>query len=135
MPLTITLERPVREHIALVDWKQPDRIAFFLSSDVISPQVKAALEEIGRRRVEIAGVVREQQDKEARLKAIGEEQSRIRQNMAQLDRNSDLYKKYVQKLTEQEDEFDSTTQALAALKARENQLTDALNTYIRGLNL
>ncbi|NLO72817.1 MAG: DUF4139 domain-containing protein, partial [candidate division WS1 bacterium] len=57
MPLTITLERPVREQIALVDWKQPDRIAFFLSSDVISPQVKAALDENGRRRVEIAGVV------------------------------------------------------------------------------
>ena len=34
---------------------------------------------------------------------IGQEQDRIRQNMGQLERNTDLYKRYVQKFGAQED--------------------------------
>jgi hypothetical protein len=135
VPLTITLERPIEEVVALMDWNQPDRIQFFLASKVISAQVKAALDEIGTRRAAIAALAQEQADQEARLQGINDEQSRIRQNMAQLDHTGDLYKKYVAKLSAQEDEFDAVTARLAELKTKQNQLTDDLNTYIRGLNL
>ena len=37
---------------------------------------------------------------------IGQEQDRIRQNMAQLDRTTDLYKRYVKKFGDQEDEVE-----------------------------
>lgn len=133
--LVVAMERPLVETVALLNWDRPDRINFFLTSTVISPQVKAALQEIGKRRAEIASLVGQRQAKETRLKEITEEQNRIRQNMAQLDRASDLYKKYVTKLSEQEDEFDAATAAIKDLRQQEQAKTDELNAYIRGLNL
>jgi hypothetical protein len=133
--LQVVMERPVQETVALLNWDRPDRINFFLTSTVISAQVKAALQEIAKQRAAIAALVGQRQAKEARLKEIATEQDRIRQNMAQLDRTSDLYKKYVTKLSEQEDEFDTTTAAIKDLRQQEQTLTDTLTTYIRGLNL
>ena len=133
--LQVVLERPVLEQVMLLNWDRPDRINFFLASNVISAPVKAALQEIAKQRAAIAALVGQRQAKEARLKEIAEEQNRIRQNMAQLDRASDLYKKYVTKLSEQEDEFDKTTAEIKSLREQEAALNATLNAYIRTLNL
>jgi chromosome segregation ATPase len=117
---------------------QPDvtpRITMFLQSKVISEQVKAALQEIVKRRSALADVVAQRQQKEARLKEIADEQDRIRKNMEQLEKTSDLYKKYVAKLTAQEDEFDATRADIAKLQEQEKKLKDDLDAYIRGLNV
>lgn len=133
--LVVKFEQPVVETVTLL---QPDvlpRVTMFLQSKVISDQVKAALQEIVKRRAAIADVTDQRQKKEARLKQIGEEQERIRKNMEQLDRNSDLYKQYVAKLTAQETEFDATRADIAKLQEEEKKLKDDLDAYVRGLNL
>lgn len=132
--LVVTTTQPVTQIVALLD-ADADKINFYLESAVISVEVKAALQEIVRRRVEIAEVAQQIQVRQARLKEIGEEQDRIRKNMQQLNRDSELYKKYVAKLTAQEDEFDRVREERVALEQRHNQLTTEFNEYIRGLNL
>lgn len=133
--LTVKTERPIREMVALLDADRLDQINFYLRSAVIGDEVKAALQEIVRRRAAITAVARDRSEKEARLKQIAEEQDRIRRNMGQLGRDSALYQRYVDKMTVQEDEFEALRADLAELRDQENQLADALNEYIRGLNL
>jgi len=132
--LVVTTARPVTQTVALLD-ADADKINFYLESAVISDELKAALQEIVRRRVEIAGVTQQIAARQARLKEIGEEQDRIRKNMQQLNRDSELYNKYVAKLTAQEDEFDRVRAERDALQEKHNQLTTDLNEYIRSLNL
>ena len=76
-------------------------IQFYLSAKVVSDKVKAALAEVVKRKHAF-----EQVPSSAAARAadpeIGEDQARIRQNMAQLDRNSDVYKNYVKKFSDQE---------------------------------
>jgi len=132
--LIVTTTQPVTEIVALLD-ADADKINFYLESAVISEEVKAGLQEIVRRRVEIAGVTQQIAARQARLDEIGEEQARIRKNMQQLARGSELYEKYVAKLTAQEDEFDRVRAERDTLQEKHNQLTTDLNEYIRSLNL
>ncbi len=133
--LVVKFEQPVVQTAALLEENVTPKITMYLQSKVISPEVKAALQEIIKRRAAIADVVEQRTRKQARLAEIGKEQERIRQNMAQLDRNSDLYKKYVEKLTAQEDEFDATRADIAQLQDQEKKLSEHLDQYIRGLKI
>ncbi len=55
--------------------------------------------------------------------------------MAQLDRNSDLYKRYVKKFSEQEDQIEKSREKIAQLRDQETRLTAALEQYLVGLEL
>ncbi|MCS7306887.1 MAG: hypothetical protein NZ602_17480, partial [Thermoguttaceae bacterium] len=61
--------------------------------------------------------------------------ARIRQNMAQLDRTSDLYKRYVQKLTEQEDQTDKIRAEIKALTEQINAAKKKLDDYLMSLEV
>jgi hypothetical protein len=113
----------------------PNLSAFYLSSNVVSDKVKAALREIADRRQKLNDLATEKQQLEQKIKVIGEEQGRIRQNMAQLDRNTDLYNKYVKKFAEQEDLNDKTRGEIDKLSADEAKQKKALDDYVLGLDL
>ena len=66
---------------------------------------------------------------------IGEDQARIRQNMAQLDRNSDVYKSYVKKFSDQETEIEKLRGQIAGLTAEETKLQGQLDEFLSGLDL
>ncbi len=132
--LVVEMQQPVTQTVALLD-ADADKINFYLKSTVISDELKAALQEIVRRRVAIAEVAQQIAVRQARLKEIGEEQDRIRRNMGQLNRDADLYNKYVAKLTQQEDEFDRVRAERDTLQEKHSQLTTDLNEYIRTLNV
>ncbi len=86
---------------------------------MVSDKVKAALAEIVKRKHELQQVAADRQQLEQRIHEIDEDQNRIRQNMAQLDRTSDLYKSYVKKFTEQEEEIDKLSAEIAELTEQE----------------
>ncbi|HVW02887.1 MAG TPA: hypothetical protein VHB77_21185, partial [Planctomycetaceae bacterium] len=113
----------------------PNLSAFYLQSNVVSDKVKAALREIANRRQKLADLATEKQQQEQKIKVIGEEQGRIRQNMAQLDRNTDLYNKYVKKFAEQEDLNDKTRGEIDRISGEEAQAKKALDDYVLGLDL
>jgi len=110
-------------------------IMFYVNQKEIGAAVKAALQEIVKRKQSIQQLTHERERLEQQIAAITQEQDRIRQNMGQLDRNTDLYKRYVQKFGAQEDQVEkmrAKIQELSASEARERQVLDE---YLLGLNI
>ncbi|VAX37082.1 hypothetical protein MNBD_PLANCTO03-119, partial [hydrothermal vent metagenome] len=66
---------------------------------------------------------------------IAKDQSRIRQNMGSIDRKSDLYSRYMQKLTTQETRLEDITESIATTTAERDARQKTLDSYIAGLNV
>jgi hypothetical protein len=132
--LTVIEQKQLSETARLTD-QDVDQILVYIRTKKMSEQVKAALQRIVEMKGKIAGVAQQIADKEARLTEIGEEQARIRQNMEQLDHDSELYTKYVTKLTAQEDEFDKVRGEIAQLKEQLRTLEAELQDFIVKLNV
>ena len=75
------------------------------------------------------------QQLEQRIKQIGEDQARIRQNMVQLDRTSDVYKNYVKKFSDQESEIEKARGQITSLTDQETGMQKSLDEYMLGLDL
>jgi len=107
----------------------------YLVQKVVSGKVKAALAEVVKRKAALQEVTARGAQFEQQIKIIEEEQTRIRQNMERLDRTSELYKRYVKKFTDQEDEIEKLRGQIRELIAQETQLRKALDEYLLGLDL
>ena len=96
------------------------------------PDVKAALKEIADGRRRLADTVTALElDKES-LQGITAEQNRIRQNMATLTQNSELFKNYVAKLTEQETRLEALRSKMEQHRLQIAELREQLaKRYIR----
>jgi septal ring factor EnvC (AmiA/AmiB activator) len=66
---------------------------------------------------------------------IGQEQTRIRENMGKLAQNSDLYTRYVTKLDRQETELDDLRKKIEALKDTEARQQRELNDFLGSLEV
>ena len=73
--------------------------------------------------------------RQQQIRGIDEDQARIRQNMAQLDRNTDVYKNYVKKFSEQEAQIEKLHGQMAKLNEETMRLRKALDEYLIGLDL
>ncbi len=132
--LQVVEERTVEERYALLTVNE-DTLQVLLRNAQASEAVRHALQEILNRRRQISELQTAITNREERIRAIEKDQERIRANMAQLDRASDLYKQYVQKLTEQEREIEQARQAIENLKQRVQNAQRELADYIQNLNI
>lgn len=66
---------------------------------------------------------------------ITKDQARIRSNMGPIDRNSDLYSRYMRALNEQEDRLDAITQERADLVAKRSAALNAFREYFFNLTV
>ena len=89
--LTVVEEMPISEQVRLTS-ESADRVAIYLRAQTISEPVKAALAKIIEMKMQLATIDQDIAQREARLKQIGEEQERIRQNMEELDRERPVTK-------------------------------------------
>ncbi len=113
----------------------PDAYAFYLRSSKVSDRVKNVLNKIVTSRDEIARIKSDRKVPEDRLVEIGQEQTRIRENMARLSQNAELYQRYVKKFDEQETEFERVRTDVAKLKEQEAIRQRELNEYLSNLDL
>jgi hypothetical protein len=132
--LAVNEERTEPQHIALTNVDE-GTIAFYLRSDKVSDKVKDALRNVIKQKQAIQDVANKRNQAGQQIAAIEQDQTRIRENMGKLDRNTDLYKQYVKKLTDQEGEIEKQRAAVKELQDRENQLRKALDEYLGGLEL
>lgn len=130
--LTVIEERTVRESIAVTELGA-DRIRLYLENAELSDDDRAILERILDLSRRVAATERELASEEERLDRIHREQDRIRQNMAALDRDSALYRRYLTDLEVQEEELARLDDALETLRDRRDALRDEASELVGGL--
>jgi hypothetical protein len=90
-------------------------VALYIKAKAISPKIKAALAEVLQHKQQLADSISKQQSLDEEMQQIEQEQSRIRSNMGQLDRTSELYQRYSKKLNQQEDDVERLHEQLRGI--------------------
>ena len=132
--LAIREERTDVQYVALAN-VDDNTIATFLKAKEVSDKVKAALAEVIKRKATLAALAAQRTDLERQVTVIFQEQERIRQNMAQLARDSDLYRRYVTKFNEQEDSLENLRNQTRSLQEQETASRQSLDKYLQELEL
>ena len=132
--LRVVQKRTVQESIALLQ-EDEDTIRVLAQNQQLSEPIRQALNSILNRRRAIRNIEAQIRQQEARIKSITDDQARIRENMRALDRNSDLYRQYVQKLAQQEREIEQARAEIERLQEQRARAQRELSDYIAGLNL
>jgi hypothetical protein len=107
----------------------------YAKTGAASDAVVQAFREIGRRQNEIAGFQRTIDDLERERVRIREEQERIRANMNTIDRNSDLYRRYMGKFTEQETRIEAIATETQKAQESRDKAQAALNDFVSELSV
>jgi hypothetical protein len=132
--LDVYEQRTEGQSVALTNMDD-QAIGLFIRSKVVGDKVKAALAEVVKRKHALQQVVAQRERLEQRIGEIGQDQTRIRQNMAQLDRTADVYKNYVKEFSDQESEIKKLRGQIKGLKDQEVGQRTALDEYLIGLDL
>jgi hypothetical protein len=135
-PVTLDVkeEHTSNEQVAITNL-DANSIQYYLNAAVVSDDVKKALREVIDRKAVIQQAVAKRQELERQVTVIDQEQKRIRDNMAQLTKDSDLFRRYVTKFTQQEDTIEGLRNQITASLAEEQKLRQALDAYLIGLEL
>lgn len=135
-PATLKLreEQTVNQQYALTN-VDSGQILIYQNSKVVSPAVLKAMEEARRKQGAVSAARSELTQLQQRLTTIDQDQNRIRQNMSQLDRNSELYLRYVKKFGEQEDELEKLRGQVVEKQGQIDALQKALNDYLSELTV
>jgi hypothetical protein len=132
--LLVAQERQIDRTVLLTNIDD-SQITFFLSARNVDRRVKQALEGLAERKTDLARTVNQRQEEERKINTIHREQSRIRENMARLEKDSDLYKRYVSLLDEQEDLLEQALTNIEDLRVKEQRQREELDRYIMSLDL
>jgi len=132
--LVIDEKRTIHQEFAITNFDDPT-LFFYINAPQVSEKVKAALQEVVRRKTEIQQIANQRGQLEQQIQVINQEQERIRQNMAQLGRDTDLYRRYVKKFGEQEDQVEKLRGEIVKLQADETTKRQALDQYLIGLEV
>jgi len=110
-------------------------IEFYLRAEVISKEVKDALAKLSSMKVRLYSTEAEIRKLQQRYKVITTDQKRIRDNMSHLNENSELYKRYVATLSEQEDEINNLLLRIEELENQRREEQNAVNQYLLSLEV
>ena len=132
--LEVKEERTASQQVALSNLDD-NTILFYINAPAVSEAVKEALREVLDRKGKINSVVNRRQELERQISVIDQEQKRIRENMAQLPKDSDLFRRYVGKFTDQEDQIDELRKQVSTSVDEEQKLRKSLDDFLLGLEL
>ena len=107
----------------------------FLSSKITSPKIKEALEKAIALKVKLAETQRSVTDVNQQIKALTEDQARIRANMERVPNNSAPYQRYLKKLDEQETQIEGFQEQVRTLRRQEGEQRQGFEAYLLSLNL
>ena len=132
--LTVTFEQPQEESEEIVNFDN-DRVGAMVQDRELDPKVRAAFAELAKLRQAVAAkqVVLGQIDQQ--INALGTDQGRIRQNLSSADRDSDLHKRYMAKMAEQETQIEQLQTARAKADDERKAAEKAVGDYLAKLEL
>ena len=112
-----------------------DQVAVYVRSPVVSAAVKSALQKLAGLQQKIGDTTAQRSRMESRVSEISNDQSRIRQNMDRLNQTSDLYKRYVKTLSDEEDELARLSDGIAKLRDQEASQRKEIDSFIQSLDV
>lgn len=112
-----------------------DDLKIVLRGTVASPKMKAALEELTPRKRKLTDATREAAQVGEQLKAIVEDQARLRANFEKVPPTSDAYKRYLTKFDAQETEIEKLQTDLKAKQAAEKARRTEYEAFLAGLTV
>lgn len=128
----IAFERVERRSVALANLAS-DLLLVYLDDPSLSDADAAAIDAFLVLQLERLALDRDATEAQARLNAVFRDQERVRQNMAALDRNSSLYRRYLADLEAQENEVDALEARLQALTAERRSVQEQIEALVSGL--
>ncbi|MBU6412574.1 MAG: hypothetical protein KGS45_03805 [Planctomycetes bacterium] len=110
-------------------------LAAYSTDGKASKAVVDAFREAARRRQLVLDAQRKVGELDKERASIDADQGRLRQNMSTIDRNSELYGRYMKKLSEQETRLEKLGEELTSARAETTRLEGELNQYVSTLNV
>jgi hypothetical protein len=110
-------------------------IQYYINAKVVSDKVKQGLAEVIKKKQALSVLTAKRAELERQVQVIFDEQNRVRQNMAQLPKDSDLFRRYVTKFNEQEDKVEQLREQIKTALADEQAGRQALDKFIQELDL
>ncbi len=130
--LVVTQERTYQQRTGVVGYHMPTLIAFAADGRA-SPAVVEAVKKAGAMQASINQTNARISRLQAERAAINEDQNRVRQNMDSIDHDTDIYRRYLAKFSEQESRLETMRDEEAKEQETLVQQQTALNEFIRTL--
>jgi Domain of unknown function (DUF4139) len=132
--LVIKFEWPIEESKQILDFDD-DRIGALVEDRELDPKIRAAFTELARLRHTVGDKRAALADLDQQLKTLDQEQLRIRQNLSSADRDSDLHKRYMAKLADQETQIEKLQGTRTKAEGERQAAEDAVKAYLVTLSL
>jgi len=132
--LTVREERQGDQYIALSS-SGLDTIEFYIRAKAVSPKVREALEKVAQMRNELGNTQARKNQQTQRVTQITADQGRVRENLKTVREGTELYERYLKKLTEQENELDEANRLIGQYTQEEQQKKEALDQYLLTLSI
>ena len=132
--LDVTEERS-RLTVAALSATDDQAVKVFVSGSVASPKLKEALNKALDLKAAVAATHRDLAQLEKQLKAITEDQVRLRANLGQVPSTSAAYKRYLEKFDAQETEIEKLQKSIDEKQEAENTQQTAYEAYLAGLTV
>jgi hypothetical protein len=127
--LPVTEERVFAETVQLTNLND-DQVRHFLSQPVASKKVREGLQQAMALRWEVAKTQREIQEQERQLRAITEDQVRLRANLKEMPATAAAYRRYLEKFDKQETLIEKYQSDIKQLQGTEHQQKKALDDFL-----
>lgn len=133
-PLTIAQERTDRQYIGLVDF-DTNTLLTYSKEGKVSQKVVEAFRDAAARKRAVDEAQRKVQTLENERSEIDKDQSRVRENMKTIDRQSQIYSRYLQKLDSQETRVEALAKEIEQARAEAQRLEGEYQAFIAQLNV
>jgi len=133
--LNVIQERTEYQTLGVLQTGIETLYAYHQRGGVVSEKIIEAVKEAQRRAAAVRDIESQIDTLNKEKSAIDADQARIRQNMNSIDRASELYSKYMKKLTEQEGRIEAIGVEIAAANMARAAAQKSLNDYVGALDI
>jgi len=132
--LEVTEEQDQVQTVALNN-SDNQQMQTFLSSTVADPKLKEALKGAVERKERWLGTQRQREEADKQASVLVADQGRVRANLKEVPPNSELAKRYLDKLNSQETELEKLQAQVQQLQAAESQQRQQYESYLSSLEV
>jgi hypothetical protein len=132
--LSVVTERPRVEKLTLATLA-PDRLTALAENGTLPAPVKEAFVQLGRLRAAVTGAERKAKALEGERETVVADQERLRANLAELPKDSALFKRTLTRMGEAETRLEQLSGAIDSAHREQESAQSAVAAHIRGLKI